>query len=86
MPFLIPINARSCARGKLRLGLAASKTMGAYRAQFFTHSDEIFGLAHFAADDDEGAISYANEKLATGIGKGHQIWEGDRLVHTELYK
>ena len=60
--------------------------MTSYRAQFLTHADEIFGVAHFEAEDDVAAISYANEKLATGIGKGHQIWEEDRLVHTEIYK
>ena len=60
--------------------------MGKYLAQFLTHADEIFGVAHFAAEDDEAAISYANGKLATGIGKGHEIWEGDRLVHTQIYK
>jgi len=59
--------------------------MGVYRAQFLTHADDIFGVAQFEAEDDEAAILHANEKLATGIGKGHKTWEGDRLVHTEIY-
>ncbi len=60
--------------------------MCSYRAHFLTHGDEIFGAAHFDAKDDEVAKAHVSKILSSGIGKGYQIWEENRLVHTEIYK
>lgn len=60
--------------------------MRKYRAHFLTHGDKVFGVAHFEATDDELAKVHASKTLSSGIGKGYQIWEDNRLVHTETYK
>jgi hypothetical protein len=60
--------------------------MPQYEARFITHSDAVFGSTNFEAEHDEAAKSHANRLLRTNIGKGHEIWHGDRLVHREIYK
>ena len=60
--------------------------MPLYEARFFTHGNQIFGSANFTAAHDDAAKEHANKHLRSGIGKGHQIWEGERLVHTEIYE
>ena len=59
--------------------------MVVYEARFFTHGGQAFGSAKFEADHDDDAKEYANQRLRSGIGKGHEIWQGDRLVHREIY-
>ena len=57
-----------------------------YRAHFFTHAGERFGAETFQAEDDDRAIKHARQKLRSPWGMGHEIWEGDRLVHREVYE
>lgn len=59
--------------------------MPEYRAQFFKHSGQPFGGERFHAANDEAAIRFARSQLMSPWGKGHEIWQGDRLVHRELY-
>ena len=60
--------------------------MQLYEARFFTHGDEVFGSAKFEADDDNDAKDHANRHLRFRIGRGHEIWLGDRLIHREIYE
>jgi hypothetical protein len=30
--------------------------------------------------------AHANRHFRSGIGKGYEIWNGDRRVHTEVYQ
>jgi hypothetical protein len=53
-----------------------------YEARFITDSDQVFGVEKFDAHHDDHAIAYAKRLFASGIGKGYQIWQGDRHVHT----
>ena len=62
-----------------------AQPMRTYRAQFMTHADEIFGVSHFEAEHDEAAIKHASERFPTRIGKGYEIWQSARLVHTKTY-
>jgi hypothetical protein len=56
-----------------------------YRAQFMDHADGIFGVKHFEAEHDEAAIKYALDIFPFRVGKGYEIWQGARLVHTKNY-
>lgn len=59
--------------------------MGKYRAKFLTHGERVYDVSDFEAKNDEAAIAYAVNVLSAKIGKGHEIWQGDRLVHKEEY-
>jgi hypothetical protein len=60
--------------------------MPLYSAHFLSHTDETLGVQHYQAADDDTAIRYASDVLRSPWGKGHEIWQGDRLVHREVYK
>jgi hypothetical protein len=60
--------------------------MPEYRADFLTHGNLVFGSADFEAEHDEAAKAHAEKHLRTGIGRGHEIWQGSRLVHREIYE
>ena len=60
--------------------------MGKYFVHFMTHGGKVFGSERFAAGDDQSAVEYARTRLKSPFGKGHEIWQGDRLVHQEDYK
>ena len=68
------------------LGVVCSQIMAAYRAHFVTHGDKIFSVDHYEAEDDEEARSHTAHVLRSGIGKGYEIWQDERLVHVETYK
>lgn len=59
--------------------------MGQYQAQFLTHGNRVFGREHFDAETDGHAIEHARQRYRSGIGKGYEIWDGDRHVHTEVF-
>lgn len=65
--------------------MAVLEPMPMYRAQFMNHRDEIFGVNHFEAEHDEAAIIHATEVFPSRIGKGYEVWQGARLVHTKTY-
>ena len=60
--------------------------MSLYHVHFITHGDYIFGTTGFEAADDQAAIRQADKELRSGIGKGYEIWQGERLVHREIYR
>jgi hypothetical protein len=60
--------------------------MALYEARFLTHGNEVFGREQFEAEHDDAARDYTNRVLRTPVGKGHEIWHGDRLVHREIYR
>jgi hypothetical protein len=66
-----------------RTGL--SYLMGQYEVRFFNHGDYTMGSDHFHAENDDVAIRYTARLLKSPFGKGHEIWDGERLVHRELY-
>jgi hypothetical protein len=57
--------------------------MTLYRAHFLDHGGNVFSVEDFHAEHDEAAKSYAAEVFQSTIGKGYEIWQGDRLVHAE---
>ena len=59
--------------------------MPLYRAQFFDHRDDIFGVSHFEAEHDKAALKQVSELFPSPIGKGYEVWQGIRLVHTKTY-
>lgn len=59
--------------------------MMVYRIRFLTHGDERFGAEQFEADSDQSAISQALRNHKSPWGRGHEIWQGERLVHVETY-
>ena len=50
-----------------------------YAIHFLTHGGDVFAVEWVQAADDEAAQQHA-KRLRTPFGKGHEIWEGDRLV------
>lgn len=59
--------------------------MALYRAHFLNHGGHVFSVTHFDAEDDEEAKAYAAAAFESTVGKGYEIWQGDRLVHVEDY-
>ena len=59
--------------------------MALYRALFLDHGGNIFSVEPFEAEHDQAAKDYAAEVFQSTIGKGFEIWRGDRLVHMEDY-
>lgn len=59
--------------------------MPLYEARFIDFRGEVFSSQPFSADHDEGAKGYAQKILKTRFGKGHEVWDGQRLVHKETY-
>jgi hypothetical protein len=59
--------------------------MPMYHAKFPIHNNTVFSTEQFHAVDDEAAIIHVNVALRTSIGKGHEIWQDNRLVHHETY-
>ena len=59
--------------------------MALYEARFIDHMDGVFSTQQFSAEHDQAAKDYANRVLKTRFGKGHEIWDGGRLVHREIY-
>ena len=57
--------------------------MASYRAHFLNHGGHVFSVEDFHAEHDEAAKAYAAEVFQSTIGKGYEIWQGDRLVHAE---
>ena len=57
-----------------------------YEARFITHGDRVFGTERFEAQSDAHAIERSRGLFTSSIGKGFQLWQEDRLVHTELFR
>ena len=80
---------RPCFKGDVdqsrRLSVLLHKSME-YRIHFLTHGHRAFRVDHFDAEHDEAAKAHASRHYRSGIGKGYEIWEGDRHVHTEVYR
>lgn len=58
--------------------------MTPYQARFITHANRVFDTQDFEAESDDHAIRHAWERFRSGIGKGYEIWSGDRHVHTQI--
>jgi len=56
-----------------------------YRIVLVNHADVVFSSREINADDDNAARTRARTEFRSGIGKGYQIWDGDRLVHSQVY-
>lgn len=57
-----------------------------YSAYFIDHAGNIFSREYFEASDDERAVFYARVVFQSGIGKGFEVWQGDRHLHTEIFR
>ena len=60
--------------------------MSKYRAHFLNHGNSVWRVEHFIAEYDGAAKLHAARNFRSGIGKGYEIWDGERLVHTEVYR
>ncbi len=54
-----------------------------YEVRFKRNGGNVYSTETIQADDDQSAIAMARRMLKSGIGNGYEIWQGDRLVHTE---
>jgi hypothetical protein len=52
---------------------------------FTDHAGAQYGSDLLTALGDEAAIQQARTHYSMGIGAGYQIWQDDRLVHTERF-
>jgi hypothetical protein len=55
-----------------------------YRVEFLDHGDNVRGRDWFEAKDDGTAIAHACRAYRSGIGKGFELWQGERRIHKEL--
>ena len=57
-----------------------------YEIRFFNYSDLVIGTDHFRAETDDIAKGFAARIFRNPFGRGHELWDGERLVHRELYR
>ena len=55
-----------------------------YQVRFVDHGDRVFGTAEMDAVRDDEVIESARRIHSHGIGKGYEIWDGERRVHIEV--
>jgi len=60
--------------------------MTLYRVHFLDHAGRIFGADEMDCAHDTEAVERAREIHRHGIGKGYEIWQADRHVHTESHR
>jgi hypothetical protein len=61
-----------------------SVPMPLYDCRFIDHGDNVYSRASFHADHDDAAVDYARTVYHHGIGKGFELWQGDRLIHRHV--
>jgi len=59
--------------------------MALYRAHHLDHGGRAFSVTDFEAENDEAAKEYAEHVFRSSIGKGYEIWHGDRRVHAQKH-
>jgi hypothetical protein len=59
------------------------RAMSRYRIRFIDHSGRAFGTEEMMCASDTAAIEEASRIHRHGIGKGYEIWDGERLVYRE---
>jgi hypothetical protein len=59
--------------------------MQEYEVRYLTHAGSVYGQERFRAADDHSAVIHARTKLSSPFGKGHEVWNGARRVHSEVY-
>ena len=59
--------------------------MPLYHCLFVDHGDNVYSRASFHADDDDAAVVYARTVYDNSIGKGFELWQGDRLIHKHVH-
>ena len=57
--------------------------MTRYDIRFINHAGMVFGAAEMHCTCDAEVIEKAHHLHRHGIGKGYEIWDGPRHVHTE---
>lgn len=57
--------------------------MPLYRVHFLDHGGRIFGADEMECANDDEAIERARQVHRHGIGKGYEIWQAERHIHTE---
>lgn len=57
--------------------------MPLYRVHFLDHGGRIFGADEMECAHDDEAIERARQVHRHGIGKGYEIWQAERHIHTE---
>lgn len=60
--------------------------MRCYDIRFINHAGSVFGQDEMHCACDEDVIEKARHLHRHGIGKGYEIWDGDRHVHTETHR
>jgi hypothetical protein len=55
-----------------------------YEVRFTDHLGDVFLIHRFEAERDEEAIELA-ACLRPGVGQRHEIWDGERMVHRQIY-
>lgn len=57
--------------------------MRRYSIRFLDHGGRVYGTDEMHGADDDDVIARARGLHDHGIGRGYEIWDGDRRVHTE---
>jgi hypothetical protein len=60
--------------------------MTKYRVKYLNHGNNVWRVENFVSLNDTAAKEHATCVYRSGIGKGYEIWDADRLVHTEVYR
>ena len=56
--------------------------MSPYSVRFLTHGNRVYSVQNIAAETDQEVIAAALKGYyGVQIGRGYEIWSGDRLVH-----
>jgi len=56
-----------------------------YQCRFLNHADQVFSFACFEANGDPEAIRHALTVYWNGVGKGFEVWRGNRLLRSIRY-
>jgi hypothetical protein len=62
-----------------------TSSMACYQCMFLNHADDVFGSDFLSADTDEVAVDHALTIYRNGIGKGFELWRGDKLIYAHIH-
>lgn len=59
--------------------------MRQYNVRFLNHAGSVYGQEDMRSPSDDVVIEQARHLHSHGIGMGYEIWDGERLVHTQTH-
>jgi hypothetical protein len=52
-----------------------------YVAKYLKPTGDTYGTDYFNVENDEAAVAYVHDEMRLWIGRRHEIWQDERLVH-----